>query len=188
MPSVNLLPWRERERAARRRTFFVALAATVLAVCTATALASWQLADRAEQERQRHAELAQQSAALDADISDAQTLRQQHSELSARTQALGELWASRPLLAATLDELAQTMVVSVHYTSLDRQDDWITASGEAATNAAVTRLMRRLAESPWFSEVTLKHMGVAAVPAYGEQAAAFEIVLRVAPPAASEGV
>ena len=187
MSGVNLLPWRERERAARRHTFLVALAAALLAMCTATALASWQLADRTAHERQRHAELGQQATALDAGIAETQTLQQQRSELTARTQALGEIWAARPLLAATLDELAQTMVVSAHYTSIARRDDWITASGEAATNAAVTHLMRQLAESPWFSEVTLKHMGVAAAPAYGEQAAAFEIVLRVAPPAASEG-
>ena len=187
MSGVNLLPWRERERTARRHAFFAAIAAALLAMCTVTALASWQLADRTARERQRHAELAQQAAALDAGIAAAQTLQQQRSELAARTQALGEIWAARPLLAATLDELARTMVVSAHYTSLARQDDWITASGEAATNAAVTHLMRQLAESPWFSEVTLKHMGVAAAPAYGEQAAAFEILLRVAPPTAGEG-
>lgn len=182
MPLVNLLPWRERRRALRRRAFFASLAATVAAALSLAALAGWRIDRQTVQERQRSDALAAQLAALEARVVARDGLLGQRDELAAEAAALQSLAAQRPLLAATLDELARSLAAGVHYTAIVRRDGRITATGIGAANRHVAELMRRLGASPWFSEQALGH--IAATDAgHGAEAAAFELAFRAMPPA-----
>lgn len=179
--AVNLLPWRERRRAARRRVFFASLAGTFATAVALVFLAGWRIDAQTSGERQRGAALASEAAALEARIAAQETLLGEGAELDARAAALQGLAAGRPLLAATLDELARSLVAGVHYTSIVGQDGRVTATGIGAGNSQVAELMRRLNRSRWFSGQALEH--IAAVDAgYGDAATAFEIAFRAQPP------
>lgn len=184
---VNLLPWRERARAARRRAFFAALCAAFGLVVAASALIGWQLNEHVVAERQRGNALADRIAALDARLAEQAAVRREGDELRHRATALQRRLGSRRLLAATLDELAQTLVAGVHYTSIASRDGWITATGVAVANANVTELMRELQGSAWFSKHALRHVGAVADVAYGDNAAAFELSFLAAAPATVAG-
>ena len=181
---VNLLSWRERARVASRRAFFGIVFAVFGLVVAASVLTAWKLAEQAATERQRGAVLARQVAALDARLAAQAAVRREGDEQRNRATALQQLLGSRRLLAATLDELAQTLVAGAHYTSIAGRDGWITATGMAAANANVTELMRQLQESAWFSKHALRHVGAVADAAYGANAAAFELSFLAATPAA----
>lgn len=183
---VNLLPWRERARVAHRQAFFGTVLAVSGLVVAASVLTASALAEQAATERQRGAALARQVAALDARLAEQAAVRREGDEQRNRALALRQLLGSRRLLAATLDELAQTLVAGAHYTSIVGREGWITATGVAAANANVTELMRQLQESAWFSKPALRHVGAVADAAYGADAAAFELsFLAAAAPAAS---
>lgn len=181
--AVNLLPWREQARAARRRTFFGTVFAAFVAVVAVNTLIAWELTDRAATERQRGNALTRQIAALDARLADQAATRREGDELRDRALALQQHLASRRLLAATLDELAQTLVAGAHYTSIAGRDGVITATGVAVANANVTELMRQLQGSAWFSKPALRHVGAVADAAYGDNAATFELSFLAATPA-----
>lgn len=179
--AVNLLPWRERRRSARRRLFFANLAGTFAIAMALVLLAGWRIDAQTHRERQRADALASEAAAFEARIAAQQTLLGESAELGVRAVALEALAAERPLLAGTLDELARSLAAGVHYTSIVRRDGWVTATGIGAGNGQVAELMRRLARSEWFSAQTLEH--IAAVDAgYGDEAAAFELAFRARPP------
>lgn len=184
MMLVNLLPWRERARVARRRAFFGAVFAVFGLVVAASVLTASAVAEQAATERQRGAALARQIAALDARLAEQAAVRREGDEQRTRASALQELLGSRRLLAATLDELAQTLVAGAHYTSIAGRDGWVTATGVAVANANVTELLRELQESAWFSKPALRHVGAVADAAYGANAAAFELSFLAAAPAA----
>lgn len=179
-PLVNLLPWRERRRTIRRRAFFGSLAATVATAAGLVALAGWRINEQTAQERRQSHAVADRVAALDVRIAAQEALLGERDELAALAEALEDLGAERPLLAATLDELAQSLVAGVHYTSIVRRDGRIAATGIGAANMHVAHLMRRLKSSPWFREQALGH--IAAADGYGDAAAAFELAFRATPP------
>ena len=179
--AVNLLPWRERQRARRRQAFFASLAGTFAAAVALVVLAGWRIDAQTSRERQRGDALASEAAAFETRIAAQETLLGERNELAARTAALQALAAERPLLAATLDELARSAVAGVHYTAIVGRDGRVTATGIGAGNGHVAELMRRLTRSEWFSEQALEH--IAAVDAgYGDGAAAFELAFRTSPP------
>lgn len=179
---VNLLPWRERARALRRRAFFGAVFAAFGVVVAANTLIAWDLTKRTAAERQRGDALAQEVAALDARLAVQAATRREGDELRDRALALQRRLANRRLLAATLDELAQTLVAGAHYTSIAGRDGAITATGVAVANANVTELMRQLQGSVWFSNPALRHVGAVADAAYGDNAATFELSFLAATP------
>lgn len=178
---VNLLSWRERQRARRRQAFFASLAGTFAAAVALVVLAGWRIDAQTSRERQRGDALASEAAAFETRIAAQETLLGERNELVARAAALQALAADRPLLAATLDELARSAVAGVHYTAIVGRDGRVTATGIGAGNSHVAELMRRLTRSEWFSEQALEH--IAAVDAgYGDGAAAFELAFRTSPP------
>lgn len=179
---VNLLPWRERARALRRRAFLGALFSVFGVVVAANTLIAWELTERAAAERQRGDALAQEVAALDARLADQAATRREGDELRDRALALQQRLANRRLLAATLDELAQTLVAGVHYTSIAGRDGAITATGVAVANTNVTDLIRQLQGSAWFAKPALRHVGAVADAAYGDNAATFELSFLAAAP------
>ena len=179
---VNLLPWRERARALRRRIFFGTVFAVFGVVIAVNTLVAWELTERAAAERQRGDALTRQVTALDARLADQAAARREGHELRDRALALRKHLASRRLLAATLDELAQTLAAGTHYTSIGGRDGVITATGVAVANTNVTELIRGLQGSAWFSKPALRHVGAVADAAYGDNAATFELSFLAAAP------
>ena len=179
--AVNLLPWRQRRRARRKRVFVGGLVASFAAAVIVVALMAVYLAGLVHHQQQRNDYLAAHIAELDERIVEVDALRRQRQEILARNDVLRHLWQARSVTVGILDELARTLAPGVHYTALSRSGDGISVRGEAESNDRIAELMRNLRDSPWFGAPNLKRIGGEASDAYGEHTAAFELTFHVEP-------
>ncbi len=191
MASLNLLPWRQRRREQRRRRFLAGLAAAFLGAVTVVVGIGWLLGGLIGDQQRHNRQLAASIVELDARIVEIDKLRRDREHIQDRMRVLEQLRDQRATTVGILAELTRTMVPGAHYTALIRRGGVITARGVAESNDRVSKLMRGLGDSPWFTAPSLQRIEKApagpATDAYGDQAADFELTLLVTPPAAVEG-
>lgn len=183
MVLLNLLPWRARLRQRRQRRFIALLAAAAIAGAGLALVAGAVAAGQATRQQERNASLGAAIADLDAQLLAIDTLRREQAALAERGRALAGLWSTRSNTAHILDEVAQALVPGLHLLSLTKEGDVVAAKGIAEANDRVAALMRNLSDSAWFGPPVLKNIGHAPGTAYGDHAAAFEIVFDVSTPA-----
>ncbi|MBZ2189296.1 PilN domain-containing protein [Alcanivorax sp. JB21] len=176
---INLLPWREERRKQRQVEFIV-----LLVVAAAAAVLVWmfwqssvQSAITDQNARNRHIE--KEISELDQRISEIQELEQRRSELVERMRVIQELQGNRPTIVYVFDELVRKLPDGVYFTEVRRVGALYTITGVAESNNRISRLMRNLGDSPWFTDPTL--ISVAAVEA-NSQANRFTLTARQGSP------
>lgn len=181
MTDLNLLPWRDTRRAARRLRFFRALAVAAGLAMTLLGLSQWQMRTAVAAEAEAIAVLRQQLVAVDRQLGDLQRRQAEAGAERQRQRSLQARLAQREQVVHLLDELAATAAVGVHYTAVVRSGDALTVEGRTRSNAALAGLLRRLQDSAWFADPeigALSALGAAAeAPAAGESS---RFTLRVA--------
>lgn len=154
--SVNLLPWRDRERRRRNRVFHGELAAAVAAAVLLSLGAAWRTGAAADAQRARNAVVTEALAALDAGDALAAELRLEADRLEARARAIEDMHAARYDGVRAFNALARTMPARVRYESLAARDGAFSAAGVAESSEGVSALMRGLDASDRFGEVALR--------------------------------
>jgi len=156
MVNINLLPWRERLRAQRRRDFgLVALAAAILSVVGV--LGWYQYNDSLiEYQNQRNQFLRNEIARVNKQIREIRDLEKTRNQLIARMKVVTSLQSQRPLVVHLFDELVTTLPEGVHLSSMNQQGQKITVQGRAESNARVSAYMRNIEASPWLTRPTLR--------------------------------
>lgn len=183
MANINLLPWREKERERRKKTFFATLGAAV--ALAGAILGAGHLYMRGEINNQtaRNTYLQQQIVVLDGKIAEIRNLQEQKRALTERMTVIQDLQGRRPVIVRLFDELVRTLPEGVYYDSVTRTGDIISLNGVADSNNRVSTLMRYLDDSEWFAEPSLRQIAAAQTttgPA-GQQTSsnAFELTVRV---------
>lgn len=148
MIRVNLLPWREERRKARRQQFF-ALAGVV----AATAAVIWFLGYGAingyiSAQDGKNAFLKSEIALLDKDIQEIQRLKDQTDSLLSRKRIIESLQANRTETVHLFNELVRQVPDGIYLKSIKQTGDKINLIGYAQSNARVSTLMRNLEASP----------------------------------------
>lgn len=183
MLRLNLLPWRARLRKRRQRRFLGLLAAAAIAGAGLALGGGAVAAGQAAHQQERNAALQAAIADLDAQMLAIDTLRREQAAVEERGRALARLWSTRSNTARIVDEVAQALTPGLHLLSLTKEGGVVAAKGIAEANDRVAALMRNLSDSAWFGSPVLKNIGHAPGTAYGDHAAAFEIVFDVSAPA-----
>ena len=155
MIRINLLPWREAERARNKRNFVVnavtAVALTgflgVAGHLYIEALISYQDA--------RNAFLTQAIKQLDQQIKEIKDLEDTKARLIARMSVIQQLQGSRPEAVHLMDELVNTLPDGVYLTSVQQGGRSIALKGRAQSNARVSGLMRNIDASSWIESPNL---------------------------------
>lgn len=152
---INLLPWREERRKQRQQEFaFMLVAAVGLGI-----LVWWiwqgsvQSAISDQNARNRHIE--KEITELDQRISEIQNLERRREELVERMRVIQDLQGNRPTIVYVFDELVRRLPEGVHFTEVRRAGNLYTITGIAESNNRISRLMRNLDDSPWFSDPVL---------------------------------
>ncbi len=154
--NINLLPWREWERARRNRAFLVQAGATTAAAVALVLVTGAQVNAATERQQARNAVIRQALTTLEAEVATAATLLGERGVLLAEGDAIERMHGTRFLAVQTFSELAATMPARVRYTTLTLTDGLFEATGAAESNEGVSALMRNLDGSPWFERLTLK--------------------------------
>lgn len=181
MTDLNLLPWRDARRAARRARFLRAMA--IAAGLAVALLGLWQrhLRNAVATETEAVAALRQQLVSVDRQLGDLQRRQAEAGAERQRQQAWQARLAQREQVVQVLDALVATAVDGVHYTAVVRNGDALAVEGRTRSSAALAVLLRRLQDSAWFADPEVGALSAldeaAPLPAAGETS---RFTLRVA--------
>lgn len=156
MARINLLPWREELREARKQQFLQVVVAALLVTGLLFYIGVLFVNGMIDEQHDRNRFLSEQIAALDEEIKEISTLEQERDRLMARMQVIQELQTSRPKVVKIFDALARIVPEGVHLSKVARQGDSITFNGIAQSNARVSVFMRQIDDNPEFGESQLQ--------------------------------
>lgn len=177
MASINLLPWREARRQARKQQFLIGLGATLVGAGLTLFLWDIMINSRIDDQQSRNQYLRAEIALLDQEVAEIRDLQRKRNQLIERMRVIQALQGNRPVIVRLLDQLVRTVPDGVFYTNLETQANVVSIEGVAESNNRVSSLMRRLDASDWLDSPNLD--AVQAAPNYGDQATTFKLTVNI---------
>jgi type IV pilus assembly protein PilN len=155
MMRINLLPYREEKRKAKRQQFY-ALFGLVSALACLIAFAVYTVIDgHVETQEANNDFLKKEIASIDKQIDEIKRLKDQIQALLARKQIIESLQQDRAEAVHLLSELTKQMPEGVYIRSMKQNGAQIAMLGYAQSNARVSTLMRNIEASPWLENPKL---------------------------------
>ncbi len=156
MSKINLLPWREERRAAKKKQFLSALGLTAILAAGSVGLGHLYFDKLITNQNNRNAYIEQEIKSLDVKIAQIKELEKEKSSLIARMHAIETLQTSRPLVVHLFDELVTSMPEGIYLNEIEQRGEVLTIKGSAQSNARVSNFMRNLEASEWLTGATLE--------------------------------
>ena len=109
MANINLLPWRETQRAQRKKEFLFQIVGIVIA--TALGLLYWYMyvQQMIDHQNSRNAYIRAEIAVVDKKIEEIKDIEKRRAQLIARMNVIQDLQISRPQIVHLFDELVSTI-------------------------------------------------------------------------------
>ena len=149
MIRINLLPYREAKRAARRKQFiFLSVMVLVLGGLVVLLGHIW-LTTAISNQMGKNNFLKKEITLLDKDIEEIKRLKEQTQALLSRKQIIESLQGGRAEPVHLLEELVRQVPDGVYLKGLKQNGARVNILGYAQSNARVSTLMRNLDASPW---------------------------------------
>ena len=118
-------------------------------------LANSVIAGKVSHQDGRNQYLGTEIKKLDDKIKEIKGLQARRNQLVERMKVIQNLQGNRPVVVHLLDELTRTVPGGVYYTKATRTGNKLTLEGIAETNNKISKLMRNLDNSVWFSNPNL---------------------------------
>lgn len=155
MVRINLLPWREQQRAEQQRQFFVALVVGLIMATAVVFLTEHCLYGAIAQQQARNRFIDQELSLLNTQIKELGELKARRQQLVERMQVIQDLQDNRTITVRVLDQLVRTLPGGVYFTDLKMLDQSIFIEGVAESNHLVSSLLRKQAASDWLTAPNL---------------------------------
>jgi type IV pilus assembly protein PilN len=156
MPRINLLPWREQERKVRRREFFVAAGAAVIAGIVFMGAGKLLYSSWIDAQTEKNELLKKEIVKLDSQIADIQDLENRKQRLVARMEIIEKLQRSRPEVVHLFDEMVKTVPEGVYLTQIKQTNRKLEIKGVAQSSTRVSTFMRNIDGSTWMDNPVLQ--------------------------------
>ena len=156
MPQINLLPWRQQERAKRQRDLGYAAIGAVIAAAAVMLFTIWGFNWAIDRQRERNELLKHEIAELDKQITEILGLEAQKQRLVSRMDIITRLQRSRPEVVHVFDQLARTLPDGVYLSAVKQSDKRIELKGIAQSSTRVSTFMRNIEASPWLTNPELQ--------------------------------
>ncbi len=144
---INLLPWRQRLSAKRRRRYFVALGLCAVLPAAAVAMLAWHTLLHINELRGQISILAEANQAAAEVVADQALLAGHIQDLKAWQVELDRLEQQRSIFVSLWTELARLLPDSIHYQRLMLEDHSIEIQGFTASSPDLATYLRRLETS-----------------------------------------
>ena len=155
MARINLLPWREERRQARKKEFFATMAAVAVASLLALFGAHYFAQYQIDKQLERNAKIQTEIDALKAKIEKIKDLETERARLLKRKEIIEQLQGSRSLMVHLFEELAMTTPDGVVLLGIKQTAETISLLGKAQSEARVAQYMRNLDASPYMKDADL---------------------------------
>lgn len=161
---INLLPYREARREARKRAYFAGLGLSAVAGAALVGLGWLMLQSLISNQQDRNRYLEQENARLDEQIKDIAELKAEIEALTRRQQAVEALQGERNLPVHMLNELARLAPEGVYFTTLKQSDKSVELVGLAQTQERISEFMRNTSrDAQWLQAPKLNEIKLAPV-------------------------
>ena len=156
MPQINLLPWRQLERAKRQKEFGLLAVGALLAAAAVMLFTIWGISSATDRQRERNELLKTEISELDKQITEILGLEAQKGRLVSRMEIIERLQRSRPEVVHVFDQLARTLPDGVYLTAVKQSDKKLELKGIAQSSTRVSTLMRNIEASQWLADPQLQ--------------------------------
>ena len=99
MARINLLPWREEQREARRKRFLLALVGVMVGAVGAVLIANQAISGAVDRQVARNDYIGKQIAVVDERIKQISDLKARRQQLVERMRIIQDLQGNRPILS-----------------------------------------------------------------------------------------
>lgn len=155
MIRINLLPWREARRKARRQHLGVMGGMVAVLGLLIVGAVHLTIAGYIAVQSDRNEFLKRENVRLDKEIEEIKKLRGEIAALLARKQVIERLQADRAQAVYLLQELVQQVPDGVYLKSIKQTGLKVGMVGYSQSNARVSTLMRNFAASPHLEDPDL---------------------------------
>jgi len=160
---INLLPWREEKRKARRQQFYALSGMIVVLAGVIWFLGFTIINGYISAQDQTNKYLETEAAKLDKEIAEINRLKGDISALLERKRIIETLQANRAETVHLFNELARQIPEGVYLKTIKQSGAKINLTGFAQSNARVSTLMRNLDASPVLERPDLVEIKAAVV-------------------------
>ncbi|GAA4900759.1 PilN domain-containing protein [Ferrimonas pelagia] len=182
MAHINLLPWREAQRA-RARQHYLLILGGVAGVCVLVLLLTNVMLGQLQQGQQaRNAYLQQEIARLDAQIAEIKRIKEKKAKLLKRIDVIKALQQERHLPVQLMNELAQVMVPGVYLTRLEIKGSSVSLQGFCDSNNHLANMMRQVEGSKWLAAPKVHQIVAAAGETTREHAFKLDVTVMLEDP------
>ncbi|RZT32458.1 PilN domain-containing protein [Cupriavidus agavae] len=155
IPSVNLLPYHEARKAARRKKVYTMLGGAAGAGALVVLAGGFYIDSQIDDVSRLNQTLSMENARMDGQIREVNTLKKDIEALLDRQRAIESLQAQRNLPVQLLEELVRQVPEGVYLTSLRQTGDSFVMSGVAQSNERVSELLRNIDQVQWLARAEL---------------------------------
>lgn len=155
MVKINLLPWREEQRAQQKQDFIKAIALAVLSTALIFSGVHLYVDGLKAYQEQRNKIIQDEMALLDIKIAQIKTIEEQKAKLLIKIDLIQKLQESRPEIVHLFDELPRVTPDGVYLSKFTQVGGDLTFEGKSQSNARVSAFMRAIEASPWLKVPTL---------------------------------
>lgn len=163
MIRVNLLPWREERRKARRQQFFALAGVMAVLAGIIWFMGYGVINGYIGTQDDKNNFLKREITGLDQEIAEIKRLKEQTDSLLSRKRIIESLQANRTEPVHLFNELARQVPDGAYLKWIKQTGDKINLVGYAQSNARVSSLMRNLEDSPVMERPGLVEIKAAAV-------------------------
>ncbi len=155
IPSVNLLPYHEARKAARRKKVYSMLGGAAGAGVLVVLIGGFYIDSQIDEVSQLNQTLTAENARMDGQIKEVTSLKKDIEALLDRQRAIESLQAQRNLPVQLLEELVRQVPEGVYLTSLKQTGDDFVMAGVAQSNERVSELLRNISQVQWLDRAEL---------------------------------
>lgn len=177
MIRVNLLPYREAARKARRDLFVIMAVGAALVGAAISYVIYTVNETHIEAQDASNAYLQSEINALESQLAQINALKKQIESLLSRKQVIENLQRDRGDSVHLVEELVRQVPEGVYLTSMQQEGQTIRIAGVALSNARVSALMRNIESSSWLRDPNL--IEVRATTSRGRRLNQFEMTFKL---------
>lgn len=181
---INLLPWREEKREAKKKEFLNVMVGVLLMAGLIVGGVDRFYNGAIGEQGERNNFLTEKIKVLEGRIAEINQLQQTRNELLARMEVIQNLQGNRPIIVRLFDELARQLAPRIFFTDLRLVGKELSIQGIAESNNRISSQLRNLSESNWFDKPNVT--AISADPKFGPQASQFSLSVQQSTPKKEE--